>query len=56
MRVTKNPIRLRKMERIPSLADRKRMLIEVIELCDNSQTIGELEAVMIQAAARALAE
>lgn len=40
---------------IPTLADRKRMLVEVVQLCTEPRTIAELEAVMIEHAARALA-
>lgn len=43
-----------KRERIPTLADRKRMLVEAIQNCDSPRTISELEAVLINHAVREL--
>lgn len=50
----KQPLRLKKMERLLTLADRKRMLIEAIQHCDEPAMIAALEAALIQAAAKEL--
>ena len=43
-----------KRERIPTLVDRKRMLIEAIQHCGSPRAIAELEAVLINHAVREL--
>ena len=56
MRVKKNQVRLRKMAHTPTLVDRKRMLVEAINACNEPATIAALETTLIECAARFLAD